>query len=101
MDDDSYRVFRFPWSAQPSGPPDVVARKKSGGGADVYVSWNGATEVAKWRVVMGSTPPGKTVSKTGFETHITLTGTVPAVQVQALDKNGMPLGSPSKIVTPS
>src|SRR5439155_25085028 len=51
--DDSYRAFRFPWSAQPSAPPDVAATS-SGGKTRVYASWNGATEVASWEVLGGS-----------------------------------------------
>ena len=100
VDDDSYRAFRFPWVAKPSAPPDVAARKKSGGGANVWVSWNGATEVAQWQVLVNGVP-GPKVKKTGFETHIGLGGTPPVmtVQVQALDKNGLVIGT-SKVVTP-
>ena len=100
VDDDSYRVFRFPWVGKPSTQPDVAARKRSGGGAEVWVSWNGATEVAQWQVLVNGTP-GPKVTKKNFETHITLGGTPPVttVQVQALDKNGLVIGT-SKVVTP-
>jgi hypothetical protein len=95
---DSYRVWRFPWTAQPTAPPDVAA-KNIGGKTHVFASWNGATEVAQWRVLTAG-PPVTAVRK-GFETEIVLSGKAPAVSVQALDKNGAPLGGPSRTVSPS
>jgi len=69
QDADSYRAFRFVWHGHPTEPPAVRVR-----GGKVYVSWNGATEVARWRVLAGPDAdhlkPVKTVAKTGFETVI-------------------------------
>src|SRR6202030_2283858 len=42
--ENSYRVYREPWSGQPSEPPAIVA-KTSGATTAVYASWNGATTV--------------------------------------------------------
>jgi hypothetical protein len=54
-------------------------------GSTVYASWNGATEVAAWRIE----PGGPKVPRTGFETALPLrTGTV-----VALDAHGRALGS--------
>ena len=39
---ESYRAFRSPWSAAPSGVPDIATEGTTAGAA-VYVSWNGAT----------------------------------------------------------
>jgi hypothetical protein len=57
----------------------------------VYASWNGATNVAKWRVYAGNSPYDMpavaTAKKKGFETAIK----APArqyVSVQALDNHG-------------
>jgi len=65
----SYRVFRFPWHAKPSEPPKFVFE-----GGRAYVSWNGATEVAKWRFIAGkdkaSARPVATVRRNGFETSV-------------------------------
>src|SRR5690349_7419561 len=48
QDDGSYRAYRFPWKATPRSKPDAVMRA-----GVVYVSWNGATEVARWQVLAG------------------------------------------------
>jgi hypothetical protein len=57
----------------------------------VYVSWNGATTVAKWRVFAGKTPEAMpavaTASKRGFETAIKAPAR-PYLYVQALDAKG-------------
>ncbi len=56
---ESYRAFALPWSGQPANPPAVAALATSGarGGASVYASWNGATEVASWEVLVGRPQP--------------------------------------------
>ena len=43
---ESYRAFRFPWEGRPAGDPAVKAESGPDGGTMLYVSWNGATEVA-------------------------------------------------------
>ena len=49
----TYRAFRAPWVGRPAEPPKVAITRQ-GGSAIAHVSWNGATEVAKWRADMGS-----------------------------------------------
>jgi Arylsulfotransferase (ASST) len=78
---DSYRAYRDVWIGHPDDKPRAVVK-----GGRVYVSWNGATEVAKWRVV-----GGPTFAKTGFESSAPVTAT--HVVVQALDASGNVLGS--------
>ena len=96
---ESYRDFRFVWEATPAQPPDFVVRSAGGGAATVYASWNGATQVAGWRVLAGSSPsslgPVAQVARSGFETPISLaSGTAgPYVTVQALDAGGAVLGT--------
>src|SRR5947209_2152849 len=51
---ESYRSFRAQWSATPPSAPNVKA-VTAGGQTTVYASWNGATGVAAWRVLSGST----------------------------------------------
>lgn len=91
----SYRAYRFPWTATPAVPPAVVGstNKKT---TTIYVSWDGATAVAAWRVLGGSTRTGlkliRTVSKRGFETAINVNATH-YVQVQALDYRRNVLGT--------
>src|SRR5205085_1891425 len=46
----SYRAMVEPWVGLPLYPPSGAARK-SGGKTVVYASWNGATQVASWKVL--------------------------------------------------
>ena len=48
----NYRAFRLPWEGRPHRPPRLVAHNASGR-RRLYVSWNGATEVAAWRLEAG------------------------------------------------
>ncbi len=67
----------------------------------VYASWNGATEVASWRVLAGPSPsqlaPVASAAKSGFETTIATPGPEPYVAVQALNSAGAVLGTSSTI----
>ncbi|HKP90089.1 MAG TPA: arylsulfotransferase family protein [Thermoleophilaceae bacterium] len=100
--DETYRAYRFPWHGQPVHAPDVAARAADGK-TDVFASWNGATEVARWQVRAGSSKstlaPVATVARDGFETKATIGGTPAFVQVRALDASGTPLGT-SRAVKP-
>jgi hypothetical protein len=96
---ESYRSFRFNWTGTPAHPPAFALQHTSGAGGVVYASWNGATQVASWRVLSGRT--GRTLRavaeapRSGFETAVT----VPAhtlgavVAVQALDSAGAVIGT--------
>lgn len=92
----SYRAFLAPWVGKPTTPPDA-ALTRSGSTATVYVSWNGATEVARWRVLSGTSSadaaPLTTVPRTGFETAIQLKHPGSYLRVEALDASGTVLGS--------
>lgn len=90
---DSYRAFRFPWKAQPAGPPAVLASLNNTGEETlVHMSWNGATDVARWRVLAGPRPSSlksqATVPATGFESEAILPARYSYVAVQALDGAG-------------
>jgi hypothetical protein len=96
---ESYRAYRLAWSATPSQPPAVaVAAAGKGKGATVYASWNGATAVASWRVLSGSSAsalaPAAQSPRDGFETAIAVPGAARGsyVQVQALDASGAVIG---------
>ena len=86
-----FRTYLSPWSGQPKTTPSVVA-KASGGGLSVSVSWNGATQVASWRVLAGASSgelaPVSTATKSGFQTTIAAPSAGPYVAVQALDASG-------------
>jgi hypothetical protein len=92
----SYRAFVAPWTGTPTAPPDAVLRR-SGSAGTVYVSWNGATQVASWRVLTGNgvsdAAPAATVPRAGFETAIPVKHPGSYVEVQALDAGGTVLHS--------
>jgi Arylsulfotransferase (ASST) len=100
---ESYRAFRFPWKGEPQSRPAVVAETGEGDDVRIYVSWNGATEVATWRVLAGPGPDGlKTVASfpyAGFETIATLQAEGPYFAVKAEDATGQELAT-SRAVNP-
>jgi hypothetical protein len=102
---ESYRAFRFPWSGCPSEAPALVAELgPKGERVTLYASWNGATEVAAWRVLAGPSPAklrpvGSSALREGFETAITVRTAEPYVGVEARDRSDRVLGT-SRAVMP-
>ncbi len=98
---DTYRAYRAPWVGRPATQPAVAAETREDGGTTVYVSWNGATEVAGWQVLAGDGAADLrvvgTAPRRGFETQIRLPDLAPAVVVRALDATGAVLGQ-SRVV---
>jgi Arylsulfotransferase (ASST) len=93
-----YRAFRFPWSGRPLSPPAVLASlNNTSEETIVHASWNGATEVASWRVLAGkrraSLAAQTTIRATGFESSTTLPQKYAFVAAQALDSAGRVLGA--------
>ena len=93
-----YRAFRFPWSGRPASPPAVLASlNDTGEETIVHTSWNGATEVAAWRVLAGKHAGSLAVQTTipagGFESATTLPKKFAYVATQALDSTGHVLAS--------
>jgi hypothetical protein len=91
----NYRAFRLPWHGRPSVPPAAVYRYRHGQGT-VYVSWNGATEVASWRLESGpragALRAGSAVGRKGFETALRTTPGDKYARAVALDASGHVLG---------
>jgi EmrB/QacA subfamily drug resistance transporter len=95
--DVTYRATLAPWIGLPLTRPAGAARRTHGA-TTVYASWNGATELASWRVL--AAPPGgrltavRTAAKSGFETAIPLppTARYTSFQIQALDARGHVIG---------
>jgi Arylsulfotransferase (ASST) len=89
---DTYRGYRLPWSGHPTDRPAIAID-----GDSLYVSWNGATEVASWEVLAGPSASDlesvKTVDRDGFETKIDLDTDDDYVAVRARDAAGKPLGT--------
>ena len=91
--DITYRAKVEPWVGQPLTPPAAAARQKDGK-TTVYASWNGATQVASWKVLSGA--GGHTVAtaaKSGFETAIHVSRSGQTFTVQALDAHGRVIGT--------
>jgi hypothetical protein len=93
-----YRAFRFPWSGRPSSPPAVLANLNSTSEETiVHMSWNGASEVASWRVLAGEHPGSlkaqTTIPASGFESSTILSKKYAYAAAQALDATGRVLGS--------
>lgn len=98
---DTYRAYKMPWKGFPSEPPAVVSRVRQRPNGNltttVYVSWNGATEVATWDILhtnrfgnitelIASSP------RRGFETELTIDGFAKEVIAVGMDVHGHELG---------
>jgi Arylsulfotransferase (ASST) len=98
-----FRTYLSPWSGHPSSPPTIVA-KRNGSSITVLTSWNGATEVASWQVLAGTSPGSltalATVPRSGFQTQASVTSSAPYVQTRALDASGNVLGSSAPLRLP-
>jgi hypothetical protein len=93
---ESYRAFHFPWKGYPEEAPAVVTEVGPEGEVTLYVSWNGATEVASWEVLVGGGPdeldPVGSAPRKGFETALKLQTDEPYVAVKAKDGSDRVLG---------
>jgi EmrB/QacA subfamily drug resistance transporter len=98
----TYRATLEPWVGLPLSAPAGAARA-AGAGTTVYASWNGATQVASWRVLAGSSAGAlsavATRPKSGFETAIALPGSYASFQLQALNAAGRVIGT-SRVFAP-
>ena len=98
----SYRALRFDWTGQPATRPALAAAARGRDATEVYASWNGATEVASWRVLAGSNPQGlrlvASTTRLGFETAALVHRADRWFAVQAVSANGRVLAS-SRAVT--
>ena len=96
----NFKTFLAPWSGQPTGAPAVKA-SAAGGKLTAAVSWNGATQVASWRMLAGASPsalaPVATAAKAGFQSTLTATAAGPYVALQALDGSGQVLGTSATV----
>jgi hypothetical protein len=95
-DADSYRGYRFPWHGRPVDKPVMVVADET-----AYVSWNGATDVARWQVLSGPSAgnlkPLTTVAKNGFETPIRLSKSSAFYAVKAIGGNGKVLATSAAV----
>ncbi len=85
----SYRAQRVDWTGTPATDPAAVLTS-----GRLYVSWNGATEVASWRVLANGEEVA-TTPRAGFETTVDIGEGVRATDltVEALDADGAVIGT--------
>jgi len=99
----SYRAYRFPWTGTPKTKPSAAAHV-SGATTTVYASWDGATAVARWRVLGGASATSLTLvgsaAKGAFETAIRVGGHEAYVATEALDAHGHVLGTSKPVKVP-
>jgi hypothetical protein len=98
----SYRAYRFPWSGTPWNKPALTAA--GGSHPTAYASWNGATNVAYWQLLAGSSPSslriiGRAV-RHGFETALGIPAGEQYVAVQALDSGKRALSTSPTVSIP-
>lgn len=90
---DSYRGYRHEWVGTPRSKPDATVVASS-----AYASWNGATEVAEWKLLTGASKDSVekeigSAKARSFETRITVKGAGKFVAMQAVDADGEVLGT--------
>lgn len=88
----NYRAFREHWIGRPKWPPAVAVEDDT-----IYMSWNGATELASWKIMTGPSPSNLTtssllVARNGFETSARFDASIGYVAVEAWDRNGTVIG---------
>lgn len=89
----SYRAYRQPWRGAPETTPNTAVRRhRRTRRRTLYVSWNGATAVARWELLVGPGPSSlrrvAAFPRTGFETAIDLRSLTGYAAVAALDASG-------------
>jgi hypothetical protein len=91
-DDGTYRAIRARWTGRPTTVPRMAVD-----GRNVWASWNGATEVVRWRVIAGESlatmEPVASRRARGFETALRLDRRYRLVAVEAVDSHGTILGT--------
>ncbi|KAL3250497.1 hypothetical protein ABHI18_011169 [Aspergillus niger] len=114
----NYRAFRANWTGISGEEPAVVAFQRRGahggnGGTDIYLSWNGDTETAEWRLqfqvdTRDSLPIGwsedvrneefeTTATRQGFETVHHVPFALRSVRAQAIAADGTVLASSKRV----
>ena len=88
----SYRCFRFEWTATPAEAPVLVVTPAATGAVTAYVSWNGSTGVATWDLLAETSTADlarvASEPRTGFETAIEAVTASRVFAVEARDRGG-------------
>ena len=93
---DNYRAYRGTWAGRPATTPSVVVED-----GKATVSWNGATDVARWQLLAGprrsSLQPDGTFTKKGFETTMPVPADARFVAVRAQGPRGRTLSESAPV----
>lgn len=92
----TYRAYVASWEGEPLQPP-AVALRRQGDKEIAYMSWNGATKLARWQLLGGPSatdlhPLGEG-QRTGFETALPVPPGTAFIQARALSSTGRVLAS--------
>jgi arylsulfotransferase ASST len=99
----NFSSFLSRWNGHPTSAPSLALAPGGAraGTLTVAASWNGATEVAAWRVLAGPSPTRLTAvatsPKVGFETTIAAHTKGPFLAVQALDRTGAAIATSATV----
>lgn len=118
----SYRGFRYPWvgtpmtgssltaspmfdsAGVPMSIPTASAVQNSDGTVGVHAIWNGATQVASWQILGGSSSTSlaqvATAPWNGLDTLVSVPGPLDTVQVVAFDATGTAIGTSAAVSGP-
>ena len=92
----TYRGYRAGWTGRPDTHPTATAWTNKNGTTTVHAVWNGATEVAAWRVLVGprttALTPVRKAPWNGLDTTLKIRGVPHEVEVVALDAQGHVIG---------
>jgi hypothetical protein len=87
----TYRATLEQWVGLPLSSP-VGAARRTDGKTTVYASWNGATQLASWRVLAAAGSGRLSVvaahAKSGFETAMPVSQSYQRYKLEALDAHG-------------
>lgn len=100
---ETYRAYLSPWTGRPATRPRAAGVRRSADSVEVYASWNGATEVASWEILVGDRKGALTVVATvpraGFETRVLVGSRGRWIAARAKDAAGQTLAtSPERTV---
>jgi hypothetical protein len=100
----SYRGFRLPWTGAPTTSPTLSVVSNSDGTTTVHAIWNGATQVATWNV-MGGSSSGSLSSVgsapwNGLDTAIKITTSATNLEVVAVNAAGATIGQSPVLAGP-
>ncbi len=101
----TYRAHRAVWIGRPASSPTLTVELNADGSTTLHATWNGATEVAVWRVWGGAASSSlasvANAGWNGLDTKISVLGQYRVLQLEAFDAAGNSLGRSTTWVQPA